>query len=74
MMKSRVEAPADAFLSEAELAKRWRRSVRTLQRWREKEISPAYLRLFGRVLYKHSDIMAYEAAARIERPTLGSEA
>ena len=39
----------DTFLLESELAKRWRRSPRTLQRWRENGTSPAYLRLGGRV-------------------------
>ena len=55
---------ADTFLLELELAERWRRSPRTLQRWRENGTSPAYLRLGGRVLYRLVDVVVHELLAR----------
>ena len=55
-----------SFLSEAELARRWLHSERTLQRWRQKGQGPAYLRLGRRVLYRLADVEAHEAAARFD--------
>jgi hypothetical protein len=55
---------ADIFLLESELATRWRRSPRTLQRWRENGTGPAYVRLGGRVLYRLLDVVLHESFAR----------
>jgi hypothetical protein len=55
---------ADIFLLESELAKRWRRSPRTLQRWRENGTGPVYVRLGGRVLYRLQDVVMHENLAR----------
>ena len=49
-------------LLEAELAQRWRLSVRTLQRWRLAGSGPAFLRLGRRVAYRRSDVERFEAA------------
>jgi hypothetical protein len=67
---SKRSSHSDIFLRETELARRWRKSPRTMQRWREKGTCPAYLRLNGRVLYRLSDIEAYEA----ERIEFGGQA
>jgi hypothetical protein len=48
-------------LSEKLLARRWGFSHRTLERWRHDEIGPAYLKIGGRIVYRLSDIEAYEA-------------
>lgn len=48
-------------LSEKLLARRWGLSHRTLERWRHDEIGPAYLKIGGRIVYRLSDIEAYEA-------------
>jgi hypothetical protein len=45
-----------------ELAKRWRISPRTLERWRWLAEGPRYLKIGGRVVYRIEDIEAYEAA------------
>ncbi len=53
-----------ALVTEDQLASRWLVSTRTLQRWRQRCVGPAYLRLGQRVVYRLTDIDAFEAAAR----------
>lgn len=55
-------------LSPDDLARRWRRSARTLERWRRDRKGPAWLRLHGRVLYRLEDVLAYEQAC-LEKPS-----
>lgn len=55
----------DVHLNEQTLAKRLSLSARTLQRWRPLGQGPAYLKLGGRVAYRHVDIEAWEAQQRI---------
>ena len=52
------------LLHQAELARRWRVSPRTLERWRWTNQGPAYLKLGGSVAYRLEDVLAYEAAQR----------
>jgi hypothetical protein len=47
-------------LNQIELARRWKVSPRTLERWRWLSQGPRYLKLGGRVLYRVSDIESYE--------------
>lgn len=56
-----------AFFTQAELARRWRVSVRTLDRRRAAGTGPAWLRLNGRILYPIEDVLAYERA-QVRRP------
>lgn len=58
-----VKRPHDHLL-QAELARRWRISPRTLERWRWLETGPTYIKVGGRVVYSLEDIEAYEAAQR----------
>lgn len=53
---------ADTYLSPTELSARWkdRIKVQTLAKWRTLRQGPTYTKLGGRVLYKLSDIEAYE--------------
>ena len=51
------------FLTADELAARWRRSPRTLERWRARGIGPAWIRIMGRVLYPHDAVEAEERRA-----------
>lgn len=53
------------FLLEQELAERWSKSRRTLQRMRVDGSGPAYHRIGGSILYKIEDIEAFEAASRV---------
>jgi hypothetical protein len=55
-------------LTQAEVARRWRLSPRTLERWRSQGRGPQYLKLGGTVLYRAADIAAFEAS-RLHRPT-----
>jgi hypothetical protein len=50
----------DSHLDENALAERWSISPRTLQRWRQTEQGPAFLKLGGRVVYRVVDVEAYE--------------
>jgi hypothetical protein len=56
------------LISEAELATRYGRSVRTLQRWRRAHTSPAWMRIGGRIFYRLDDVSAFEARARRNQP------
>ena len=47
-------------LNQSKLAKRWNVSEATLERWRSVGIGPSYLKLNGRVIYRQTDIEAYE--------------
>jgi hypothetical protein len=47
-------------LNQAELARRWRMSVRTLERWRWLGQPPRFLKIGGRVVYRVEDIEAFE--------------
>lgn len=57
------------FLIQAEVAKRWRLSERTLEKWRSSGRGPGFVRVGRRVLYDLGVIEAYEAACqcRIDR-------
>lgn len=48
-------------LNQTDLARRWRISPRTLERWRLLQNGPAFLKIGGRVVYRITDIEAYEA-------------
>lgn len=58
--------PSDrtTLLSEAALAIRYGRTVRTLQRWRAEGYGPAYLRIGGSIFYRVADIEVFEASMR----------
>lgn len=53
------------FLMERELAERWNKTKRTLQRLRKDGTGPAYHRIGGSILYKIDDVEAFEAASRV---------
>lgn len=50
------------LLRQTELARRWRISPRTLERWRWLGQGPAYLKIGGSVAYREEDVLAYEAS------------
>jgi hypothetical protein len=56
-------------LTQTDLARRWRISPRTLERWRWVKQGPAYIQVGHRVVYTIEDVEAYEAAQR--RPGSG---
>lgn len=47
-------------LDENELAIRWGLSVKTLRRWRRKQLGPIYCKLGRRVTYLISEVEAFE--------------
>lgn len=51
----------NGHINQYQLSKRWNISARTLEHWRWEGIGPLYLKLGRRVLYRISDIEAYEA-------------
>jgi len=58
-------------LSQFELAKRWRLSPRTLERWRWTGEGPSFLKIGGRVAYRIADVEAWEAE-RLRSATSGT--
>ncbi len=60
-------------LNQIELSRRWNISHRTLERWRWTGEGPPYLKLGGRVLYRLSDIEAFEQS-QLRRARLVSDA
>jgi hypothetical protein len=59
-------------LTQYELAKRWRMSQRTLERWRWQGVGPAYLKLGMRVVYSLADVEAFERDGRQEPTALAA--
>ena len=51
----------DLFLDQIQLARRWKLSHRTLERWRWLGEGPNYVKLGKRVVYRLSDIEQFEA-------------
>ena len=56
------QVPPIRHLNQLDLARRWRISPRTLERWRWLGEGPAYLKLGGSVAYRIEDVEAYETA------------
>lgn len=54
--------PPIKHLCQEDLARRWRLSCRTLERWRWLGQGPRFLKIGGRVVYRIEDIEAFEAA------------
>lgn len=48
---------------QVELARRWKLSPRTLERWRWLGQGPSHLKIGGRVVYRLEDIESFEAAS-----------
>lgn len=46
--------------NQKQLAELWGVSQATLERWRHEGIGPKYLKLSGRIIYRKTDIDAYE--------------
>lgn len=57
-----MEVPEARFMNRSELAKRWNMSPRTLENWTVQGRGPVPRRFGKRVLYRLSDIEAYERA------------
>ena len=55
---------AFALIRQRDLARRWQKSVRTLQRWRNDKYGPASLQIGGTIMYRIADILAFEARQR----------
>lgn len=51
-------------LNQIDLARRWRVSPRTLERWRWQKVGPAYLKVGNHVVYRIEDVEAYETRRR----------
>lgn len=61
-----VDSAEERFLSTSDLARRWGRSIRTLEGWRHRRQGPPFVRLNRLVVYRLSDIVAFEAEWRID--------
>jgi hypothetical protein len=54
----------DQLFSEPDVAARYDRSPRTLQRWRHAGTGPAWLQIGGSIFYRIEDVLAFEARSR----------
>lgn len=61
-------------LNQVQLARRWSLSPRTLERWRWLNQGPAYLKVGGRVVYRLTDVEAFERDAAHRPDGLRQEA
>ena len=54
---------SDEFLTPSQLVTRWKGQVAsaTLATWRSRGNGPKFVKIGGRVLYRRSDVEAYEA-------------
>lgn len=57
-------ADAPAYLTQRELAKRWRVTDRTLMRWRAEGFGPAWYMFGGVLRYRLDDIEEFERCQR----------
>jgi hypothetical protein len=53
-------------MTQIDLARRWRISPRTLERWRWLNQGPRYIKIGGRVVYRVADIEMFEATRAYE--------
>jgi hypothetical protein len=51
-------------LTQLDLARRWRMSERTLERWRSQRVGPPHLKVVGHIIYRVDDVEAYEVQQR----------
>ena len=61
-----ANAKGEAFLTERELADRWRCAPGWLANMRSQGIGPRYLKLARLVRYRLDDVTAYEAARAVK--------
>ncbi len=58
------------FLTTKLLARRWKITPRTLERWRADGKGPRFLRIGRHIRYSQSDILAFEALQGVAAPEL----
>jgi len=51
------------YLTQKELAHRWRMSPRTLERWRWLKVGCPYVKIGGRCLYPLESVVAFESGS-----------
>jgi hypothetical protein len=54
---------AVTHLHQVDLARRWKLSPRTLERWRWLGMGPRYCKIGGRVVYRLEDVEEHEASS-----------
>ncbi len=52
---------SEVLFNQKDLARRWKVSHRTLERWRRTGQGPKFLKLGWLVMYRRSDVEAFEA-------------
>ena len=51
-------------VSDHDVAHRWSKSSRTLQRWRKAGYGPPFMQIGGSIFYRLGDVLAFEAQQR----------
>jgi len=57
----------DQLFTVRHLAKRWHFAKGTLDQWRIQGQGPVFMKIRGKILYRLSDVEAYEAAAVLQK-------
>jgi hypothetical protein len=72
---TRVQSPPlpTHHLNQSELARRWRMSPRTLERWRWLGQGPAFIKLGSKVVYRLTDVEAFESTQLLRAQAKGRE-
>ena len=65
---SGADIASSQCLRESQLAERWQVSPRTLQRWRAQGTGPDWLQINGVILYRLTDIAAFEQYNKASAP------
>ena len=68
---ARASTEVVRHLTQLDLARRWRISPRTLERWRWLRQGPAYLKLGAVIAYRLEDVEAFEARQRHDTAAAG---
>ncbi len=58
------------FLTTKLLARRWKITPRTLERWRADGKGPRFVRIGRHIRYRQSDVLAFEASDGVAKPEL----
>lgn len=61
------------YYTEKDVAKKWKLSLKTLQRWRSNGEGPEYVKIGGRVRYSENAIKKYEDEGSLDKKLKNQE-
>lgn len=70
-LSTKTTRPGTRHLTVADLAERMSAPIETVYDWNKKGTGPKYMRVGKRVLYKESDVEAWENSLYVDRARIG---